>query len=99
LRIFIIPFFSSSKQHSMVTGYEFKDGTLIHFFWGRCNYGATRVVFSSFFYVGPYGNTGDFELPYERYWRGGEWLFQRGYKPLKRFCFTVAKVNAFDGVV
>lgn len=24
--------------------------------------------------------------------------FQRGYKPLKRFCFTVAKVNAFDGV-
>lgn len=23
--------------------------------------------------------------------------FQRGYKPLKRFCFTVAKVNAFDG--
>lgn len=23
-------------------------------------------------------------------------FFQRGYKPLHRFCFTVAKVNAFD---
>lgn len=39
---------------------------------------------------------------YERYWRGGDSFFQRGYRlqrPLKRVCFTVAKFNAFDAFV
>lgn len=65
--------------------------TSIHFFWGRCNYGATRVVFSSYFYDGPKRNTGDFKLLYERYWRGGQRLLSTWVQATKTVLFHRCK--------
>lgn len=75
LEKFYFSIFSSFKQHSMVTEDEFKDAHRFMFSGEVVVMERCESFFSSVFYVGPYRNTGDFELLYGRYWCGGERLF------------------------